>query len=184
MQRGRILALGLGLLATLAARATAQSVAGIVMESRTGRPIEGARVVVQGTPTEMRTDGRGRFAFTGQSGSQVTLAVSFVGFRPLTQVVRVGDTDVRLQMTELAVNLGELVVTGTPQAVEKRTLGNSTATVHAADQQQFAPSPDVSGLINSRAPGVVVIPGTGQVGSGPRIRIRGANSFSLTDQPL
>ena len=48
----------------------------------------------------------------------------------------------------------------------------------------MAPSPDLSGLINSRAPGVVVIPGTGQIGSGPRIRIRGVNSFSLTDQPL
>ena len=63
-------------------------------------------------------------------------------------------------------------------------MGNSAATIQAAAIQNLAPAPDVSSLINSRAPGVVVIPGTGQVGSGPRIRIRGMNSFSLSDQPL
>jgi TonB-linked SusC/RagA family outer membrane protein len=121
---------------------------------------------------------------TGLTGATVTLRVTNIGFRPQSQQVRVGDNDVRILLAEQAVNLGEIVVTGTPQAVEKRTLGNSSATVHAADQQAFAPAPDISNLINSRAPGVVVIPGTGQVGSGPQVRIRGVNSFSLNGNPL
>ena len=50
MRRRRILAFGLGLLATLAARVAAQNVAGIVMESRSGRPVEGARVAGYAIP--------------------------------------------------------------------------------------------------------------------------------------
>jgi TonB-linked SusC/RagA family outer membrane protein len=48
----------------------------------------------------------------------------------------------------------------------------------------LAPIPDVSNIINGRAPGVIVTQGSGQVGSGPNIRIRGASSFSLGNQPL
>lgn len=171
-------------LAVLAAgRAAAQQeVGGVVLEGRSGRPLEGARVAA-GT-REVRTDARGRFTLTGLTGSEVSIRVSMIGYRPVIQTVAVGKMDLRITISEQAVNLAEIVVTGTPEAVEKRTLGNSTATVHAADQQAFAPAPDISSLINSRAPGVVVIPGTGQVGSGPQIRIRGVNSFSLNGNPL
>src|SRR2546425_13283280 len=37
---------------------------------------------------------------------------------------------------------------------------------------------------NGRAAGVLIQPATGAVGSGSRIRIRGASSFSLGNQPL
>lgn len=98
--------------------------------------------------------------------------------------MRVGDTSVRIELQEQAINLDEIVITGTAGGQERRSLGNSIASIRAADVQELAPAPDVSSLINSRAPGVVVIPGTGQVGAGPRIKIRGTNSFSLNDQPL
>lgn len=172
-----VLALGAG-------RAAAQDVAGVVMDARSGRALEGARVGVEGGTRETRTDGRGRFTLTGLTGTNVSIRVTMIGYRPTTVATTVGTMDLRILISEQAVNLGEIVVTGTPEAVEKRTLGNATATIHAADQQQFAPAPDISNLINSRAPGVVVIPGTGQVGAGPQIRIRGVNSFSLNGNPL
>ena len=42
----------------------------------------------------------------------------------------------------------------------------------------------MTNLLNGKAPGVSVVPGTGTVGGGPRITIRGQGSFSLSDQPL
>ncbi|MDX2060018.1 MAG: SusC/RagA family TonB-linked outer membrane protein [Gemmatimonadales bacterium] len=184
MRLRKLLGTAVALLALTAGRLVAQDVSGVVLDSRSGRALEGARVVAEGAGKEMRTDGRGRFTLTGLSGATVNLRVTMIGYRPQTVAARVGDRDVRILISEQAVNLGELVVTGTPEAAERRTLGNSTATVHAADQQAFAPAPDISNLINSRAPGVVVIPGTGQVGSGPQVRIRGVNSFSLNGNPL
>ena len=185
MRLARVLLQGAGFLALLASHAVAQQeVAGIIVDARSNRPIEGVSVAVEGTTTAARTDAQGRFRLANLSGAQVTLRVIRIGYRPLSELVQVGDMALRLEIQEQAVNLGEIVVTGTAGGQERRSLGNSISTVRAADIQELAPAPDISSLINSRAPGVVVIPGTGQVGAGPRIRIRGMNSFSLSDQPL
>jgi TonB-linked SusC/RagA family outer membrane protein len=185
MRLSTVLGLGGVLLAAVAAPLAAQQeVGGRVMDARTGRSLEGAIVAVQGGTPSTRTDNAGRFKLTGLSGATVTLSITMIGFRPGTQTANVGNTNLQITLNELAVNLGELVVTGTVAGAEKRTVGNSVTTVRAADVQEIAPSPDVTNLINARAPGVVVIPGSGQVGAGPRIKIRGTNSFSLNDQPL
>ncbi|PYP40764.1 MAG: hypothetical protein DMD43_07890 [Gemmatimonadetes bacterium] len=184
MRLSRILTAGACLLAGAAARAAAQEVAGTVVETRTGKVLDGVRVTVEGTGAFVRTDSRGRFRLTNLSGTTVTVTAARIGYRPRTLQLRVGETAARIELAEQAINLGEIVVTGTAGGQEKRTLGNSVSTVRAADMQELAPAPDIANLINGRAPGVVVIPGTGQVGAGPRVRIRGRNSFSLSDQPL
>lgn len=180
----RVFAFAAGLWLCAAGPVLAQEVAGTVVDGRTGRGVEGARVSVQGTQIAVRSDARGQFRLTGVSGQTVVLEVTMIGYRPYSERVAVGATDVRIAISEQAINLGEIVVTGTVGGTEKRALGNSVTQVRAADVQELAPAPDISNLINSRAPGVVVIPGTGQVGAGPRIKIRGTNSFSLNDQPL
>jgi TonB-linked SusC/RagA family outer membrane protein len=172
------------LLAGTVAGVAAQEVAGTVVEARTGKLLDGVRVTVEGTGAFARTDSRGRFRLANVSGTGITLSAARIGYRPRTVQARVGDAAVRIELTEQAINLGEIVVTGTAGGQEKRTIGNSVTTVRAADMQELAPAPDIANLINGRAPGVVVIPGTGQVGAGPRIRIRGRNSISLSDQPL
>ena len=186
MHRPRSASLALALVALLASTAAAQQateVAGTVVDARSGRPLDRVQVVA-GTGAGVRTDTRGRFRISGlTAGQSVTLNVALIGYRPATQTATAGEQDVIIRLTEMAVNLSEIVVTGTVEGAEKRTLPNSVTSVRAAEVQDLAPSPDMSGLINSRAPGVVVVPGTGQVGSGPRIRIRGVNSFSLSDQP-
>src|SRR4029077_15634863 len=63
-------------------------------------------------------------------------------------------------------------------------VGNAVARIDAASITQTTPINDVQSLLNGRAAGVLIQPATGAVGSGARIRIRGASSFSLTSQPL
>jgi len=77
-----------------------------------------------------------------------------------------------------------VVVTGTAGATPRRTLGNAVSTIDAAQVVRDAPVPNVQGLLNGRAPGVVVQTATGNVGTGARIRVRGASSFSLSNEPL
>ncbi len=185
MTYSRLLPLGAGLVLLAASPAAAQrEVAGRIVDARSNRPIANAMVTVEGTATAVRTDGLGQFRLANLSGTQVTLRVASIGYRPVTELVQVGNLEVRIEIAEQAVNLAEIVVTGTAGGLEKRAIGNSVTTVRAADVQELAPAPDLTTLLNARAPGVVVIPGSGQVGAGPRIRIRGANSFSLNDQPL
>jgi TonB-linked SusC/RagA family outer membrane protein len=163
---------------------TGDVVAGVVVDARTGRPVEGARVTIPGASRETRTDASGAFRLTGLQGATVPVQVSMIGYRVSTGTVQVGRLDVRIEMTPQAIDLEEVVVTGVAGASEKRAIGNAVTGIAASMVQETAPAPSVSMLINARAPGVVVVPGTGQVGAGPRIKIRGTHSFSLSDQPL
>jgi TonB-linked SusC/RagA family outer membrane protein len=96
----------------------------------------------------------------------------------------VGSTDVRIALIPTPARLEEVVVTGTAGAVQKRTLGNAISSINASDVVQLAPPPDISNLLNGKAPGVTILQGTGAVGSGARIKIRGSSSISLNDVPL
>ncbi|HEX4936464.1 MAG TPA: carboxypeptidase-like regulatory domain-containing protein, partial [Gemmatimonadaceae bacterium] len=128
-------------------------IAGTVVDARTLRGVDGVQLAVQGGTQGAVTDASGGFRITGLSGAQVTLTIRRIGYRPATQAVRVGQTDVRITITEQVATLSELVITGTAEPVEKRAIGNSVTKVDAATVQQIAPSRNVSGLINGRAPG-------------------------------
>lgn len=184
---GRRLALVAALLlpgtVPLAAQGTG-AVSGLVVDAKNLRGLDGAQVLVQGTAIGSLTDASGGFRLTGLSGTQVTLQVRRIGFKPATQLVTVGRGDLRIVLTEQLTSLSEVVITGTAEPVERRAIGNSVTKIDAAAVQNIAPAADVSSLLNGRAPGVVLTGGSGAVGSGPRIRIRGAASLSLNDQPL
>ncbi len=159
-------------------------IAGTVTDARTQRPLTGAQVVIVGGQRGTLTDMAGRFRIGGLTGQTAQVQIVIIGYRTTTRAVSVGDTNVRMQLEESAVELDEIVVTGTAGAVQKRSIGNTVTRIDAAGVVETAPVLNVGSLLNGRAPGVVIQPGTGMIGAGPRVRIRGTNSFSLNDQPL
>src|ERR1051326_3526294 len=142
MRLSRILTAGTCLLAGAAARPPAPEGAGTAGEARAGEGLGGVRVTVEGTGAFVRTDSRGRFRLANLSGTSVNVTAARIGYRPRTVQLTVGETAARIELTEQAINLGEIVVTGTAGGQEKRTIGNSVATVRAADMQELAPAPD------------------------------------------
>jgi TonB-linked SusC/RagA family outer membrane protein len=169
-----------------ATRADAQgtSVGGVVLHEQSLAPVAGVQVVIEGTTRGTLTGPNGRFLITGLQGSEVTLRVMRVGFRPVTRTARVGDMDVRISLAEQAVELDAVVVTGTAGAVRTRTLGNAVTQISAAEVVATQPIQSVQDLIRGRAPGVVITPPTGMIGGGSQIRIRGISSLSLSTRPL
>ncbi|CAN5853379.1 TonB-dependent receptor [soil metagenome] len=184
----RMAALLLALLLVLPAApgwAQGGSVGGVVVAEQSQRPLGGVQVVVEGTGRGTLTDERGRFLITGLSGGEVMLRVILIGHRNVTRSVRVGDTDVRIALAETAIELDRVVVTGTTAGTERRRqIGNSVATVDAAQLVEIAPVQTMQQMLTGRAAGVFVAPATGMVGSGQRIRIRGQTTFSLSGDPL
>ena len=158
-------------------------VAGIILGAG-GQPLPGASVRVSGTSLGTVTDGSGQFRIGGISGDQAAIEVRRIGYRRETRQVRVGDTSLRIPMSEQSVALDAVVVTGTPGGQSKRELGNSVTTINASEATEIAPINSVQNLLNGRAPGVFVNSATGNVGAGARIRIRGASSVSLSNEPL
>lgn len=175
------------LLGTVPAVAHAQggTISGSVAVGGSLRPLGGAQIVVEGQPGRGAvSDAAGRFHIVGVAGSSVTLNARLIGYRPASRTVQVGANDVRFLLSERAVELNEMVVTGTAGGEQKRALGTSVAQVNAADVLAKTPVPSVDALLNGRAPGVAILPGTGMVGAGSRVRIRGIGSFSLSADPL
>jgi len=161
------------------------TIAGTVIVEGAQRALPGAQVTVDGQAgKEALTDASGRFRIVGLTGRNVTLNVRALGFRPASLNVTVGTTNLRVVVSERAVELNQIVVTGTAGGEQLRSLGTSVATVNVADVTSKTALPSVDALLNGRTPGVVVLPGTGMVGSGANIRIRGIGTFSLNSQPL
>ena len=167
------------------ARGQSGVVGGTVIAEGSRRALPGVQITVQGDQTRgVTTDANGRFRLTGVTGANVTLNARMLGYRPASQTVFLGATDVRFSLSERPFELDAVVVTGTAGGEQKRALGTSVATINVADVQNQTSVPSIEGLLVGRAPGVTVLPGTGMVGAGAIVRIRGIGSFSLSSDPL
>src|SRR2546430_1337018 len=134
------------LLVLVAAPATAQQregdVAGMVVAQASQGPLADVQVSIADQPGKtVTTDVSGRFRLTGVSGTEVTLTARLIGYRPATRTVPVGTTDVRLALADRAVELDQVVITGTAGGQQQRALRNSVAPLnaHAAEQRQSPP---------------------------------------------
>lgn len=160
------------------------SVSGRVRAAGTDEPLAGAQIIVAGGTQRTATDNQGLFRITGLRGTTVTLDVRRIGYHSQRVSARVGQTDLVVTLTSNPASLAAVVVTGTVGATEKRELGNAVTTVDASAVTQAVSIPSMQSLLNGRAPGVVIMPTSGAVGTGSQVRVRGIASFSLGNNPL
>src|SRR5207247_2305977 len=104
--------------------------------------------------------------------------------RPVT--VTAGETaQLDFTLTAAAVSLeGVTVVAATGEEQRAREIPNTVSHIDASKINQEALPTNLADLLNARAPGVQVLPSGGTTGTGSRIRIRGATSVSLTNEPI
>jgi len=167
------------------ARAQQGTVAGRVTDQANGQPLVGARVTVMGTSLIAQTNAEGRFTLSRVPGGQITVRASAVAYGAASRVVTVnpGETAVvDLALGLSPYSLDEFVVTSTGDQ-SKREVGNSIARIDAAKLVETAPIANVTDLLIAKAAGVDVLPGT-VTGAPSRVRIRGTNSLSLTNEPV
>ncbi len=179
---------GLLILSAPLARAQ-QSVGGTlavkVTDAASTRPIEAARVYLVGTSIASATGPDGKLTLRGIPAGEQTVRVLRVGYSEQTKkiTVAVGQTlNLDIAMTVAAINLQPVVTTATGEQ-RRVEIGNATANIDAAKVLEVAPVGSLSDLLNSRAPGVTVTTGS-QTGVGSRIRVRGMNSVSLSNEPI
>ena len=164
--------------------AQAGSVAGHVRAVGSNEPLSGAQITVVGSQQRASSDEPGAFRISGLSGTDVTLDVRRIGYRNERVAARVGQQDVGINLTTNPAALDAIVVTGQPGAAQRREIGNAVGVINASDIVATAPIIDAQGLLNGRTTSLVVMPTSGQVGTGSQIRIRGMSSLSLGNSPL
>lgn len=162
------------------------SIAGEVIDAQTRQPLANVSVIVEGTQLGALTDAAGAFLIASVEAGNYTIVASRIGFGAEQAEVDVpaeGTVRVELALTTSAVDLEEIVVTATGEQ-RKVEVGNSIATLTPSETAETAPVTSLSELLQARASGLQVIQGTGQTGASSAIRIRGASSLSLTNEPL
>jgi TonB-dependent SusC/RagA subfamily outer membrane receptor len=163
------------------------SVAGQVTDKSNQQPVAGASVLIVGTSLQARTGRDGHYTITKVPAGQYQVQVRLIGYATTTSPVTVAGGEaatVDFALAPAAVPLDVVVVSATGVEQLKRELGNTVGTVDAAKITQEAAPTNAADLLNSRIPGVEVMQSGGTTGSGSRIRIRGATSLSLRNEPI
>ncbi len=176
------------LLALCARPAAAQQgeVIGRVTDKTSGQALATAQVSVVGTTIRALTGQDGRYRMVNVPAGPATLRVSYIGYATTTQQVTVpasGSAQADFAIAQAAVGLEAIVVTATgDQAVREQ--GTAAHNVDLRDRTSQAAVSNLSDALNSTVPGVVVQSSGGTTGTGTRVRIRGSNSVSLSNDPV
>ena len=175
-----------GTTALVGQQATGTVTGRVVGSGATGGPLETARVSVMGTNLATGTNREGVFTLRGVPAGSHEIRVIRLGYsqRTLPVTVTAGQTvTLDFSLEPAPYTLEEITTTSTGEA-RKLEVGNTINTIQVNTLVDKMPLKDISQIITARAPGVTVMPTSGTTGTGSRIRIRGANSVSLSNEPL
>lgn len=177
-------ALGFAFLLGGASLAAQGTVTGRVTDAQTKQPLQQAQVTLVGSTRRVLTNADGQYRLVNVPNGGEEIRVAFIGYRSTTQAVTVanGEQTVDFALTAAPVGLEAVTVTATGEAAKRET-GNAAAQI-TMDAIKDAPTTDMADALNSRVPGVVVQESGGTTGTGTRIRIRGSNSISLSNDPV
>jgi len=180
-------ALGLAVLSGGGRIAHAQqaTIAGRVTDRATSRPIDQVQVTVVGTTLGALTNAEGAYTIRGVPAGTYTVRAMRVGYGEQRRQVTTSasqQASAEFTMESVPVSLAPVVTTATGEQ-RRVEIGNAVTNVNVAEVTQTAPVANVSDVLNSRAPGVVVATGP-QTGVGSRVRIRGQSSLALTNDPI
>jgi TonB-linked SusC/RagA family outer membrane protein len=187
-QLRRLLAATL-VLAALPAAALAQQTAtilGQVIDATTRQALANVQVFVINSNRGAITTEDGRFRITGVAPGQVQVRAARIGYLAVTQPVAAtagSESTLDFALTPTATRLEEVVTTATGETQRARESGNTIGKIVPADVP-LAATPSMSSLINGRVAGVTVLQHSGTTGTSQRVRIRGANSVNLANDPL
>ena len=162
------------------------TVSGRVTDASIGRGLPNVQILVTGTRIGAVTGPNGEYTLIGVPVGSRTLTVRRIGYQPTIQpvIVALGSTTVDIALNVSAVNLSEVVVTGTGTATEKRKVGTNIATVDSSVISR-AEAVTVDQAMQGKIPGAQITQNSGSPGGGGiSVRLRGVNSFISGSDPL
>jgi TonB-linked SusC/RagA family outer membrane protein len=182
-----VLALAIALVPTGLLAQSDGTVSGRVVDQATQAPVLDAQVVVVGTQRGAATDAQGRFTITGVPAGTYELRVRRVGYAPAVQRVTVSSGSVAtadFALPTSAARLEEVVVNAVTGQTQRRIENGTNSGFIAVGDLNKGPITQMADVLQGRVAGVTLQSASGTQGSSQKIRIRGANSLSLSNEPL
>ena len=146
-----------------------------------GEPLQGVSVLVSGSSEGTTTNREGRFVLKVASTNNLTIEVSYVGYK--AQTVRVNNvSELNITLESLATGLDDVVVLG----YGSRTKRDLTGSVSQLKTQQLESAPvySIGEALKGQSAGVQVTNNSAAPGARIQVRIRGGNSMIGSNTPL
>lgn len=162
------------------------TITGRVTETGTGQPVADANVVIVGTTRGARTDAEGRYRIADVPAGPAQVRALRIGYSSTAQAITVtagATNNADFALSTAAISLDRVLVTATGSEQRRVEVGNAVSNINVEEVQKAA-VPNGASLLQGRAPGVTVIQNGGTTGTSARVRIRGANSINLSNEPL
>ncbi|GAA3989656.1 SusC/RagA family TonB-linked outer membrane protein [Mucilaginibacter dorajii] len=163
-----------------------QTIKGVIVDARNKEPMPGVVVRLVGTTYGTATDINGAYTLNlNVKDGTYTVMVTFTGYKPYTQTVTLNQNAVNLNvsLSEDALSLNEVVVTGTAVATSKKQLGNAISTVSGKDLQNGAAT-SIDQAMAGKVSGAQISQNSGNPAGGISVRLRGNSTISGSSDPL
>lgn len=163
------------------------TVTGVVMDQGTQRPVQEAQVSIVGTQRGSVTDAQGRYSIPGTPSGTREVRVRRVGYAPATRTVSVpasGAVTANFSVAQAVTQLQEVTVNAVTGQTQRRSeVGINTGYIDVGALAK-GPITKLADVLQGRVAGVNLSTSAGTAGASQRVRIRGANSLSLSNEPL
>ena len=162
------------------------TISGHVIDAATKQPIPSVQVTIVGTHRGALTDAQGEYRIGSVQPGALRVRAQRIGFDAVEQAVTVtgnGSVTADFALSARAVSLDAEVIVANGSQERVRQSGVLTGKVDV-DSLNKATVSNASEMLQSRVPGVTVTESGGTVGGNAKIRIRGASSLSLSNDPL
>ncbi|MBW3572059.1 MAG: SusC/RagA family TonB-linked outer membrane protein [Gemmatimonadetes bacterium] len=187
-----LLAAGGALPRTAMAQDPTYVLTGTVVDADTRQPLSDATVQLRtGTDAGPRalTDAAGRFTLRARvAAGTYNLQFTRIGRAAVSRPVTLGSArEVTVDAVALrtaALQLGELVVTGTGAPATRREVGNAVSSVSGEEVREAPAATSVDQALQGRIAGAEINETSGQPGGGTSIRLRGTNTILGNAEPL
>ncbi|HMI63563.1 MAG TPA: TonB-dependent receptor plug domain-containing protein, partial [Puia sp.] len=153
------------------------SITGRVIDDK-DQPVSGATVMIKGTSKGVSTNAEGFFTISAAPGA--TLVIRSIGFQT-QEVALQSEKTLSVRLKGVSTELNEVTVSYGKQ--RQREVTGSIATI-STEKLQDQPVMQFAQQLEGKVAGVSVQESSGLPGRGVDFRIRGAASFSLSNQPL
>src|SRR5947209_8141221 len=155
----RILIVSLAIFFAIDLRAQTHSLTGTIVDQQAKTPLAGANVRISSIhDSTFRinsvTDSLGKFTFSNLAKDTFQLSISFVGYNPVSQMVRIDTTDLNIHISAVPNTSQELATVIVTANISPVTQKGDTVQINVS---QYKVNPDASGEdLVKKMPGITI----------------------------
>jgi TonB-dependent SusC/RagA subfamily outer membrane receptor len=162
-------------------------ISGNVTDAKTAETLPGVAVRLTSTSFAISTDIDGNFTLPATvAPGNYTLTFTYIGYRTVSRTIQLGSSEavtVNVELSQDAVGLDEVIITGTSEGTTRRQLGNYVGSVSGEDLNKGAAGNVLTGL-QGKVVGAQVTQNQGDPAGGMSVRLRGISSVNSSSDPL